>query len=66
LKVSTLPFHLGVSSYLNFFLGLLGVPFHFILEGLFHLSSMEFILPHLDSSSFNNDEELIEEIAADD
>jgi len=27
---------------------------------------MEFILPHLGSSSFNNDEELIEEIAIDD
>jgi hypothetical protein len=54
-----------VSSYL-IFLGLLGVPFHFYFEGLFHLSSMEFILPHLDSSSFNNDEELLEEIARDD
>jgi len=42
----------------------LGVWFHFIFEGSFHLLSIEFILTHLDSSSSNSNEELLEKIAA--
>jgi hypothetical protein len=43
-----------------------GIQFHFSFLGFIHLPSMEFNLTHLDLSSFNNDKELLEEIAVND
>jgi hypothetical protein len=40
--------------------------FIFLFEGSFHLASIKFILPHLDSNSSNVNKELLEEIAIDD
>ncbi len=67
----TLPFHLGVSSDLNVFLrfGESNYLFIYLFKffwGSFHVPSMEFILTHLDLSSFNSDKELLEEIAVND
>ncbi len=66
LKILSLPFHLGMSSDLNDFLGFGESDFIFLFSGSFHLSSMEFILTHLDSSSFNSNKELLEEFAIND
>ncbi len=38
----------------------------FLFEGSFHLPSMEFILSYINSNSFNSNEELLEEIVAND
>jgi hypothetical protein len=66
LKVLSLPFHLGVSSDLNVYLGFGESDFIFLFYGSFQLPSMEFILSHLGSSSFNSDNELLEEIVIND
>jgi hypothetical protein len=38
----------------------------FLFEGSLHLPSMEFILSYINSNSFNSNEELLEEIVAND
>ncbi len=47
---------------MNVFLGFGESDFILFFKGSFHLPSMEFILSHLGSSSFNSNEELLEEI----
>ncbi len=66
MKVLNLPFHLGVSSDLNVFLGLGVSDFILFCKGSFHLPTMEFILSHLGLNSSNSDEELLEEIVIND
>jgi len=66
LKVSSLAFHLEVLSGLKFLKGFWESHFILCCGGLFHLSFIEFILLHRDSSSTSIDEELLEEIVAND
>ncbi len=51
---------------MNDFLGFRESDFIFLFQGSIHLPSIEFILTHFDLNSSNNNEELLEEIAAND
>ncbi len=66
LKVFKSSISFGSVKWFEFFLGFGESNFLIFFKGSFHLPSMEFILTHLDLSSFNSNKELLEEIAVND